>query len=394
MPGQAFRLPPSVTTMLPPPTPCDRRVPSGAVRPIRALLALVIALSPQAALACGAMVSESGQAEMLGFEAMLRWDGATEELLVSVDFQSKDPTFAWLMPLPAAPEIEEADLKPIERALEISEPPDLSGVVPELLPGQEESAPPAVGGAQIDVLGSTRIGGLRFVTLSGKHAQDVAKWMRKHGFAFVDTQEPVLQGYLDRGWIVVAARIASGAEGFVSGSVLPVRFTFPSPEPTYPLAMTGSSHLGLGLGMRLFVLSPFRPTSSTYKERIIEPEPDGHFALFNQGGLELRYSAPLGKEASKLEAAPQTWLTWYESSGMSVNRLTQDLVFARAADQTPIDYSDLRAELETQRNWIWVQRIAFPLGGALLGVWVGRRIRRSRRASEAARMPNPPPPSA
>ncbi len=374
--------------MLPPPTRSDLRVASLAMRILRAAVTLALLLSPQAALACGAMVSDEGQVEIVGFDAMIDWDGSTEELLVKVVFQSNDPSFAWLMPLPAQPEIEQGDLIRFEEAERISRPPDLSDVAP----GSDEGAPPVVGGSAVDILDRQTIGGLRFVTLRGQRAEDVSRWMHKHGFVFHDRQEPVLQGYLDRGWVVVAARVAFDGD-FLSGSFLPVRFTFPSEELTYPLAMTGSGHEHLGLEMRLFVLSPFRPTSTTYPERIVEPEPGGHFSLFNPGQLELRYSAPLGDQASRLDATPDTWLTWYEGNWLSQRKLTQDLVLERSTDQTPIDYSNLRDELESQRFWLWIQRIAVVLVAALLGIWISRRMARARRASEAARMPTQVPPA-
>ena len=207
---------------------------------------------------------------------------------------------------------------------------------------------------------------------------------------FHDRQEPVLQAYLDRGWVVVAARVAFQGD-FLSGSFLPIRFTFPSEELVYPLAMTGSGHERLGLQMKLFVLSPFRPTSTTYPERIVEPEPEGRFTIFNQGHLELRYSAPLGARASRLDATPDTWLTWYQGNWLSQRKLTQDLVLERSADQTPIDYSSVREEVESERFWSRVQQAAVVLAAAALGVWISRRMARGRRASEASRMPGPGP---
>ena len=342
-----------------------------------------MALSPQAALACGGMVSESGGAELTGFEALLRWEDGTEELLVSVGFASPDPTFGWLMPLPSAPEIEEADLALIEEAFEITEPPrtqdDSDG---------EGAGAPMVGGAPgVDVIGRDTVGGLRFVTLGGERAGEVARWMRKHHFGFHDRQEPVLQDYLDRRWVVVAARVAPGET--LTASLSPISFTFPSPEPTYPLAMAGSGHLGLDLGMSLFVLTPFRPASTTYPERIVRPDPGDGFAPPGRQ-LELRYSAPLGDQAERMEATPDTWLTRYEMNARA-EELTEDLVLTRATEQSAVDYANLLDGGGSQGSFAWVMPVAIGIVGVALAIRISVGMARRRRAGEAARMPGSGP---
>ena len=355
------------------------------MRLLRASLALAVALSPQAALACGAMVSDQGRAELLGFEALLEWDGATstEELLVSVDFQSADPTFGWLMPLPVVPNIEEGDLAPIEEALAITAPP----IVEDEDRGEGAgSGPPVVGAGPggVEVAGRETIRGLRFVILEAIQARSVGRWMRKHNFAFHDRQEPVLQRYLDRGWVIVAARVAS--RSLPRASLVPVRFSFETAEPVYPLAMAGSGHQGLELGMTIFVLSPFRPTSTTYEERVVTPDPQTGFDAPGSR-LELRYSAPLGDQSGRMEASPDTWLTRYEATFSSA-KLDRDLVLARSTDQTAIDYSDIA---EGNGIVVWLTRIGVMLIALILAVWISIGMARRRRTGEAPKMPTQGP---
>jgi hypothetical protein len=340
-------------------------------------------LSPQAALACGAFVSHSGRVELTGIEALLRWDGTTEGLLVSVSFQTQDPKVGWLMPLPSAPEIEEGDRRLIDEAFEITTPP----VEPSSDEGEGAGAPQVGNAPGVDVIGRETIGGLRFATLSGGSAGDVGRWMRQHRFGFHDRQEAVLQGYLDRGWVVVASRVAPGEAPIPS--LVPVHFTFGSPELVYPLAMAGSSHSDIYLAMTLFVLTPFRPASTTYPESIVEPTPDLASPLPGDH-VSLRYTAPLGDNARRMEATSGTWLTRYEGT-FPVDTLTQDLVLTKASDQTPVDYSDLD---EDDGILVWVIRVAVVLLAAVLAIWISLGMARRRRSSEAAQMPNQPPPSA
>ena len=354
------------------------------MRLLRAGLTLALLLSPQAALACGGMISESGAAELVGFEALLRWDGDREELVVSVGYTSGDPTFAWLMPLPSPPKVSEAKGDLIAEAFQITEPPQLEEEESE---GDTAPAPPMVGGAPgVDVIGRETVGGLRFVTLGGTSAGEVTRWMRKHDFAFHDRQGPVLQDYLDRGWVVVAARGLHGDPG--AASLVPVRFRFRTAEPVYPLALAGTGHEEQELDVSLFVLSPFRPTATTFEERIVRPSETGDFPPpGNQ--LELRYSAPLGEgPADRMQATLGTWLTRYEATFVTTD-LTTDLVLARSSNQTAIDYSDLTGG--GSANWVLWTAVAIVL--FVFAVWISLAMARRRRTAEAARMPTKIPPA-
>jgi hypothetical protein len=327
------------------------------------------------------MVSESGDAEVTGFEALLRWDGQAEELLVSVAYTSADPEFAWLMPLPSAPEVEEGDASLIEEAFAITAPPAVQAGDK----GEGAGAPPVVGGAPgVDVIGRDTVGDLRFVTLGSRSAAEVTRWMRKHGFGFHDRQEPVLQSYLDRGWVVVAARVAPGEQ--LTAALVPVRFSFAAEEPTYPLAMAGAGHQDLALGITLFVLSPFRPMSTTYPEILVRPEATSGFERAGPK-LELRYSAQLDDQARRMNATPDTWLTRYEGN-MPVKRLDRDLVFSAAAVQEPVVYSD-------PGEGILIRTLLMGLGvvllAAMLAIWISLWMAKRRRSSEAPRMPGTGP---
>lgn len=327
------------------------------------------------------MVSESGGAELTGFEALLRWDGDREELVVSVGYTSGDPTFAWLMPLPSAPKVSEGDSDLITKAFQITEPPQVEEAESE---DEGAGAPPAVGGG-VDVIGRDTVGGLRFVTLGGTNAGEVTRWMRKNSFAFHDRQEPVLQDYLDRDWVVVAARGLQGNPG--PASLVPVRFRFRSSEPVYPLTMAGTGHEEQDLDVALFVLSPFRPTSTTYEERIVRPTPSGEFPSPGRS-LEIRYSAPLGDRAASMQASPETWLTRYEAT-LNTRDLVTDIVLAPAANQSPVDYSDLGSAQSSR----WILWTAIGIVLVVLAIVISLGMARRRRADEAARMPTQIPPA-
>lgn len=337
-----------------------RRARSLKVVLLTGVLTLVLSTP---ALACGGMVSEDGSAELDAFTALLSHDGATEELLVTVGYAAQEaasedgPGFAWMMPLPAAPEITEADAAALRAALDITEPPRREDHVPSLLPGVcacGAANDGAGGGLDVD---RTVVGPFEFVTLRGGSTGSVQGWMGEHGFAFHDRQSPAVQAYLDRGWVLVTARVLPGVEP--EGDLTPVRFRFESGDPVYPLALAGSGHQGQVIPMSLFTVTPYRPAATSMPEDVVEPDDDGEFA--SPGNLlELRYSAPLsdadGRDLAVGVTVPDgSWLTRYEASWQATS-LTEDLVFGRASSQTAIDYEALLDRYAAARKWSYVGR--------------------------------------
>jgi hypothetical protein len=206
--------------------------------------------------------------------------------------------------------------------------------------------------------------------------------MTEHRFAFHDRQQPAVQSYLDRGWVLVAARALPGAEA--SGALTPVRFRFRTSEPLYPLALAGSGHESLRLPMTLFVITGDRPVSATYHETVVRPDRDGDFPAAGNR-LELRYTAPLDRlDATSLGVTPGTWLTRYEAMWEPPD-LTDDLVLEPAADQSAVGFGWLLEEYASARRGVYLARGALIAAPILLasgvGGWLVVRRRRRRRTA-------------
>ena len=331
----------------------------------------VAVLSAAPALACGVMVSEEGTAELAGFEALLSWSDGGETLLVAVRYASPEDEFAWMMPFPEPPQVEEGTLEPILAAREISTPPPPE---PEG-DGEGAGAPPPVG---VDVIDREVVGDLELVTLGSERAAELQRWMRSHGFAFHDTQEETVQAYLDEGWVIVAARVLPGAPP--EGEMVPVRFRFDAEEPVYPLRVAGSSHAD-ELPMELYVVTPFRPESETFAETVVRPR-EGSFPDARDR-LEGRYSAPLTQDERARLRSPGVrpkrgaWLTRYEAAWRP-ETLDADLVLRSSPVQEAVDFT-VAEEADDRGSLATTIAIAAAAAVILVAVAVVSRLRAGRR---------------
>jgi hypothetical protein len=337
------------------------------------------------------MVSESTNAELTATTAVLSFDGSRESLLVQVGFGgSGGEEFAWLLPLPGAPEIDAASDEAIVAALDMTAPPERDEYVDDVVPsvcacGGGDDGDLSAGGG-VERLGTQVVEGLRFDTIAG--APDaVDRYLDRHSFRLDPHQRESVRDYMDRGWVIVTGTVAAGAPP--GGALTPVRFSFETDEAVYPLAMAGDDHAGT-MEMDVLTLTPFRPESQTFDEVVVRPASDG--TLPEPGDrLELVYAAPLVPDQrdrlSELDPPEDAWLGRYRA-GWQIDSLDDDLVLA-AGSSSALDYQPLLDEYRSQQRWVPVGRMALISGtvafittliaGPLaLVIWMVRVIRRRR----------------
>jgi uncharacterized protein DUF2330 len=331
---------------------------------VAGLAATALSAPGTAALACGGMVSADGTADMQGMSALLSYDGTSEDLAVVVSYAAPSGQFAWLMPLPAAPQISQTSSQGLIAGFRITTPPLESNY--QFHFGIGAAAPSGA----VSELGRTTIGNLEFVTLGATGAADVTAWMLAQHFGFHDTQRQSIQGYLDRHWVLVAAHTTAAAPR--TGSIA-VRFTFATTDPVYPLVIAGASHQGT-LPMHLLVVTPYRPQSTTFPETIVRPFSNGEQPA-PQSRLEVRYASPLTAAQREqvglsVTAPAGSWLTRYEAE-WEVTALNMDLVFKRGNDQSKVNFDELYNRFQAERDHAdFVFGLIFGVISGLATYWV------------------------
>ncbi|WP_338320822.1 DUF2330 domain-containing protein, partial [Streptomyces lonarensis] len=249
--------------------------------------ALLLALSQLAALAwpahacgCGAMVTADGSELSVTEEsAVVVWDGdGTQQIVMRLTVDGDAAAAAWVMPVPDRAEVTLGDPELFAELAEVAAPEQRvdryfwprPGDWPREAPADtagasEGSAPP------VAVVGRERLGPFDVARLAAADPAALARWLAENGFALSDRLTGALEPYVAAGWEYVAVRLApeevpggadpgggapGGGEPVLAGPLEPLRLTFATDRPVYPMRL--SQLAATQQALRLHVLADHR----------------------------------------------------------------------------------------------------------------------------------------
>lgn len=107
----------------------------------------------------------------------------------------------------------------------------------------------------VEVLAHERVGIFDVRVVRSDSPDSLLNWLLENKFQVGEADRKVIGDYVGRGWCFATARIRKGVELYEGeGLVLPLVLAFSSPEPVYPLALTGT--IGAPTEVRLYAISP------------------------------------------------------------------------------------------------------------------------------------------
>ncbi|WP_159618497.1 DUF2330 domain-containing protein [Ruania rhizosphaerae] len=204
---------------------------------------LVLVPDPAAACGCGAAVANEGYDIAVDREeALVAWDGETEDVILQLDMLSEADEAALVIPTPAPADVGLAD-QAVFDALEEMIAPSVE-VEYQWWPqggggagGSDGSAP---SGSSVDVMSTVTLGPLEVSVLSASDADGLADWLDAHDFVMNDAVAEALLPYVSEGWYYVAVRIAPESE-VLDGEIQPLRLTFDSSALLYPMRISAAA---------------------------------------------------------------------------------------------------------------------------------------------------------
>jgi hypothetical protein len=215
--------------------------------------------------------------------ASLCFSNGVERLVIETSFVGGGTNFAWVIPLPSTPKIEEVSTNFFE-FLNMAFQPKLvhrasfgwlifaffGCIVSVSIRAYREEGPrrlatwllfvlfvllfvaiaiPSFVSARsaatistpssVSVLDRKSVGVYDTVTLSGRDGRALLEWLNAHGFYTPTSALPVISGYATQGWVFAAATINRDAVTKANSRPHPLSFIFSTDKAVYPLRLTG-----------------------------------------------------------------------------------------------------------------------------------------------------------
>jgi len=172
-------------------------------------------------------------------KAVIYWHDGTEDLILNASYEGAPADFAWVVPVPAKPQVEEFDGAIFHELARLTAPPPM-------LEGRQDKAKSmaaAPTAPAVEVVERKEVGPYDVAVLTATGAGALSQWLERNGYRFPAEHAAVLEHYTRGTWHFVAMRVAPGKAGRVaglaSGAVASIRLTFACPDaPLYPLRIS------------------------------------------------------------------------------------------------------------------------------------------------------------
>ncbi|GAA2042326.1 DUF2330 domain-containing protein [Catenulispora yoronensis] len=299
----------------------------------------VAVADPAWACGCGAYIpGANGTANVAQEQALLRFDGTTEDVVMRFAVHSDATDAAWVMPVPGPAkatlasqdlfdDLSDAELPRTEIRHHLWPHLDLSGSDD----GGGSGAAPGGAAGSVLVLGDQRIGDFEVANLAASDPSALTGWLAEHGFTLKPNTADRLAAYTSQGWQFVAIRLASGSTANLNGTLDPIRITFATTDPVYPMRLSAGATTPQRVEVAM--LAPHRMDAA--KAPIATLPSTSSFGDW----LDPSHT---GKALAGL-AAGKMFLTVFDNYFGKPAQITQDYQFAQAKSdwiQHPVEYRD------------------------------------------------------
>jgi hypothetical protein len=284
--------------------------------------------------------------------ALICYTNGMERLVIETRFTGAGTNFAWVVPLPSQPVIEEATtglfptLGYLFRPEIVHEvPPYYLGILLALgilyllrlaaksvwnafviavifLPiavlllsalaaGKRKSASmgseSVPSGQNVSILDRKLVGIFETTTITSHDTKALQTWLTENEFALPTNSEPVIASYVKDGWVFVVAKVRRDKPESETSTPHPLSFTFKTDKPVYPIRLTGLDNGPLSV--ELYVFGPVRAEAPHFK---VESCTRPHFAhpLLHKWVGDSTAVTKLTAALSTANMRKDIWLNW------------------------------------------------------------------------------------
>lgn len=261
--------------------------------------------SARGVFADGKVFSHAGPAEIPDQSALIVFDGKIETLAIETRFIAKGKDFAWVVPLPAKPEIRAgtSGMFPTLRGMFLPRMWEFEGagfvmsvgvllcfglalgmlgvgdvgikvivwglvivilgmlvLVPLL--GKARGGGP--GGSAVSVLERAVIGDFDVAVVQSQDAGEMKEWLTTNGFQSSAQADRAIENYVKNGWVFVVSKLTRAFDDARMSAPTPLIFRFPAKSPVYPMQLTGAGAT-TPLKLELFVFGDSFALAPSFK---------------------------------------------------------------------------------------------------------------------------------
>ncbi|MFG2828056.1 DUF2330 domain-containing protein [Streptomyces sp. NPDC048434] len=350
---------------------------------------LVSLARPAYACGCGAMVHDPKTTIAVNREtSVVRWDGKSEQIVMSLTVDGTAPDAAWIMPVPHRATVRLGDRELFDRLTALTAPAveprhyfwPRSGDWP--FGGMSDSAgapAPGASGPGVGVVGRERLGPFDVARLTATDPAALRNWLKSNGFQLPASLTSALRPYVTQRWEYVAIRLAPAeAHRPLTGTLEPLRLSFASDRLVYPMRLSRLAKTPQSLG--LYVLAPHRMEP---RSAIGGAKPEVFFAgrITPRGALR------------DLGGSHRTFLTAIDQRFPQPQHITGDHELLRTAEDTPyqrVTYEDALLRVGGVPAWMVTVGGLQVLLTAVTVLVIGLRRRRPGTPPVGVRVPPPP----
>jgi MYXO-CTERM domain-containing protein len=247
------------------------------------LIAVALLATPRPAQACGGTFCDNLPQPMpvdqAGEDILFVIDGSEVEVHVRIQYEGEAERFAWLLPLQGVPEVAVgSDLlfTALSNALAPQWIPSVVSECEEDPSGGSEDDGDDTGAVKFDaadpdggpeVVFEQVVGAFEVVVLQGGTAAEVLEFLADNDYAQDPAAAPILQEYLDEGFLFAAVKLSAGAE---VDEIHPLAFKFAGTEPCVPLRLTRIA-AKQDMGVRAYFLGQDRWAPHSYAHLVLNP---------------------------------------------------------------------------------------------------------------------------
>lgn len=239
-------------------------------------------------------------------QALICFSNGTERLVIETRFTAPGTNFAWVVPLPSQPVIEEATTGLFPTLQYLFRPKIIHNVprywlgilvalgliylfrllakyksvgcaafifflllflaallLPALSAAKRGGIESTTSGQNVSILNRKLVGIFETTTIASHDAKALHTWLSENGYAVPTNAEPAIASYVKDGWVFVATKVRRDKPDNETSTPHPLSFTFKTDKPVYPMRLTGVDNGPLSI--ELYVFGPVRAKAAHFK---------------------------------------------------------------------------------------------------------------------------------